>query len=53
MLTLKADSYNIHDDCHGHTGAMMTFGHGTVTSFSCNQKLNAKSSTEAELIRFN
>ena len=28
----------------------MTFGSGALTSFSCKQKLNAKSSTKAELI---
>ena len=31
----------------GHTGAMMTFRGGAVTSFSRKQKLNAKISTEA------
>ena len=44
-------SYAIHDDCKGHTWAMMTLGKGTLISFSRKQKLNAKSSTEAELIR--
>ena len=39
-----------HYDCRGHTGAMMTLGGGTVSSFSRKQKLNGKSSTEAELI---
>ena len=43
-------SYAIHDDCKGHTGALMTFGKGSVTSISRKQKLNGKSSTEAELI---
>ena len=44
-LTLMADdigiikwyvdaSYAIHNDCHGHTGGMMTLGCGAVTSFS-------------------
>ena len=44
-------SYEMHDYCHGHTGAMVTLGQGTITSFSHKQKLNAKSSIEAELIR--
>ena len=43
-------SYAIYNDCLGHTGGMMMLGFGAVTSFSCKQKLNAKSSTEAELI---
>ena len=36
-------SYNIHDDCRGHTGAMMSFGKGAVLSFSKKQKLNVQS----------
>ena len=43
-------SYVIHDDCKGHSGALVTLGQCTITSFSCKQKLNAKSSTETELI---
>ena len=43
-------SYTIHDHCKGHMGVLMTLGQGAITSFSCKQKLNAKSSTEAELI---
>ena len=34
----------------GHTGSVMTLGEGAVMSFSRKQKLNAKSSTEAELV---
>ena len=43
-------SYAIHEDCKVHTGSMMTLGSGAVTSFSRKQKINAQSSTEAELI---
>ena len=43
-------SYAIYDDCKGHIGAMMTLGKGNVISFSRKQKLNTKSSSEAELI---
>ena len=43
-------SYAVHDDCRGHTGVMMTLGDGAIISFSPKQKLNGKSSTEAELI---
>jgi histone deacetylase 1/2 len=43
-------SYATHDDCKGHTGAMMTLGQGAAISMSRKQKTNARSSTEAELI---
>jgi len=42
-------SYAIHDDCRGHTGAMMSLGAGATTSFSRKQKLNGNSSTHTEL----
>eukprot|EP00804_Cyclotella_cryptica_P003530 CCRYP_002153-RD/>CCRYP_002153-RD protein AED:0.77 eAED:0.38 QI:0/0/0/1/0/0/3/0/416 len=43
-------SYATHEDCKGHTGAMMTMGTGAAISISRKQKTNARSSTEAELI---
>jgi hypothetical protein len=43
-------SFATHEDCRGHTGAMMTMGGGAAISFSRKQKTNARSSTEAELI---
>ena len=43
-------SYNIHDDCKGHSGAMMSFGKGAALSFSRKQKVNCRSSTESELV---
>ena len=46
-------SYAIHDGCKGHTDTLMTLGQGAIASFSCKQKLNAKSSTVAELIAIN
>jgi len=60
-LVLKADSLNVlkwyvdasfamHPDFKSHTGAMMTFGSGAVQSLSRKQKLNTRSSTEAELV---
>ena len=59
-LTLKADdlrvikwwvdaSYAVHPDMMNHTGGTMTLGRGGVYSTSTQQKLNTKSSTEAEL----
>ena len=43
-------SYNVHPDCWGQTGAMMSLGKGAVTSFSKKQKLNVRSYTEGELV---
>jgi hypothetical protein len=60
-LILSADSlmlsrwwvdaaYAVHDDCWGHTGTGMSFGQGMALSYSWKQKINMKSSTEAELV---
>ena len=60
-LTLKADdlrvikwwvdaSYAVHPDMRSHTGVTMTLGKGGVFSTSTRQKLNTKSSIEAELV---
>ena len=43
-------SHQTHDDCRGHTGALMTLGQGAIASSSRKQKINTKSSTETELI---
>ena len=43
-------SYNVHDDCKGQTGAMMSLGRGAPISFSRKQKLNVRSSCEGELV---
>lgn len=43
-------SFAVNPDCRSHTGASMTLGHGSMLSLSLKQKINAKSSTEAELI---
>ena len=43
-------AYAVHPDMRSHTGAIMTLGKGAVTSVSSKQKVNARSSTEAELI---
>ena len=60
-LTLEADntpviqwwvdaSYGVHSDMKSHTGAMMSLGKGCIQSMSTRQKLNTRSSTEAELV---
>jgi hypothetical protein len=43
-------SYNVHEDCKGQTGAMMSLGHGAPMSFSRKQKLNVRNSCEGELV---
>jgi len=42
-------SYAVHPDMKSHTGIFMTIGKGGTYTASCKQKLNTKSSTEAEL----
>ena len=61
MLYLSADdlhlvrwhidaSFAVHPDFRSHTGGVMTYGRGAVQSISRKQKLNTRSSTEAELV---
>jgi len=59
MLTIEPDneakwwvdsSYAVHPDMKSHTGIFMTLGKGATYTASCKQKLNTKSSTEAELV---
>ncbi len=60
-LTLEADnpmvikwyadaSFAVHHDMKSHTGGIMTMGEGAVQCYSSKQKINTKSSTEAELV---
>jgi len=43
-------SYAVHPDMRSHSGIIMTLGKGVAYSTSCKQKLNTKSSMEAELV---
>jgi len=43
-------AFAIHPDFKSHTGAVMTYGGGMAQSISRKQKLNTRSSTEAELV---
>jgi hypothetical protein len=43
-------SYAVHMDMKSHTGGVVSFGTGAVMGKSSKQKLNTKSSTEAELV---
>ena len=46
-------SYGVHHDMKSHTGGVLTLGKGAVYATSTRQKLNTKSSTEAELVGVN
>jgi hypothetical protein len=46
-------SYAVHPDMKSHTGASMSLGQGCVYSMLNKQKLNTRSSTEAELVAVN
>jgi Reverse transcriptase (RNA-dependent DNA polymerase) len=43
-------SFAVHPDMRSHTGAVLSLGKGGVYSMSTRQKINTKSSTEAELV---
>jgi hypothetical protein len=60
-LTLEADtinivkwwvdaSYGVHTDMKSHTGWAMSLGRGAIYGTSTRQKINTKSSTEAEVV---
>ena len=50
LMTWVDVSYATHDNMRSHTGWMMSFGVGALHTKSTKQKLNTKSSTEAELV---
>ena len=50
METWVDASYAVHHDMKSHTGGVITLGTGAIMSKSSKQKLNTKSSTEAELV---
>ena len=50
MKTWVDASYAVHPDMRSHTGGCISFGKGMIISKSLKQKLNTKSSTEAELV---
>ena len=43
-------AFAVHMDMRSHTGGLMSFGRGMIHCRSSKQKLNAKSSTEAEVV---
>jgi hypothetical protein len=51
QMTWSVDaSFAIHNDMRSHTGALLSLGQGALMSMSSKQKINTKSSTEAELV---
>jgi hypothetical protein len=50
LMTWVDAAYGVHHDMKSHTGGAMSLGWGTVMCKSTKQKLNTKSSTEAELV---
>jgi hypothetical protein len=50
MQTWVDASYAVHEDMKSHKGGIVSFGRRAAMSKSSNQKLNTKSSTEAELV---
>jgi hypothetical protein len=49
MMSVDA-AFAVHKDLKSHTGAVMTLGNGAICSISTKQKVNSRSSTEAEFI---
>jgi Reverse transcriptase (RNA-dependent DNA polymerase) len=43
-------AFAVHKDLRSHTGAVMSLGKGAIQSVSTKQKVNTRSSTEAELV---
>jgi hypothetical protein len=43
-------SHQLHDDCKGHTGSLLTLGCGATSSSSTKHKIPSKSSGESKLI---
>jgi hypothetical protein len=50
ILAYVDASFGVHGDYKSHTGAMISLGAGPIWAKSSKQKINSKSSTEAELI---
>jgi hypothetical protein len=54
QLTWSVDaSFAVHIDMRSHTSAVLLLGQGALMSMSLKQKINTKSSTEAELVGVN
>ena len=50
LFTWVDAAYAVHENMRSHTGGAMSFGWGLLHYLSAKQKLNTKSSTEAEIV---
>lgn len=50
VVTSADAAFAVHDDYKSHTGVTVSLGRGTIHAESKKQKLNTRSSTEAELV---
>ena len=50
LYTWVDAAYAVHQNMRSHTGGCISFGLGTIHAKSSKQKLNTKSSTEAESV---
>ena len=50
LYTWIDTAYTLHDNMHSHMGGALSMGYGIIGSKSTIEKLNTKSSTEAELV---
>ena len=50
METYVDASYAVHQDIRGHTGGVLTLGNGSIHGKVSKKILNAKISTESELV---
>ena len=50
LVSFVDAAYGVHDDMRSHTGGCMSFGLGMIHCKLSRQRLNAKSSTESEVI---
>ena len=46
----KDDTHTVHPDMRGHTGLVMSFGHGAVLLASWKQEINTMSQTETKTV---
>jgi Reverse transcriptase (RNA-dependent DNA polymerase) len=53
MIRWWVAAYGVHHDMRSHTGATMSMAKGCANLMSCRQRLNTRSSTEAELVGVN
>ena len=50
MTTFVDSSHAVHPNMRGHTGGVITFGTGVINTKSSKQKMNTRSSNEAEVV---